>query len=270
MHTQNKRSTRGADVARDKRTKTRAPMTRVQKQLNAVLAVLLLVAVVFLGTSGYMYVNGKAQAKAASAEADAVLENRLIESDVTAESSGPTMLDMWKAKETFEKTGLKKGEAIGKLIIPKMKAELPIVEGVDPADLLKGVGHDHDTLLPLDNGQTVLSGHRDTVFKGIGVLEVGDTLTVSLPYGDFDYRITKTYIVDAKDRTVIVPHDSEILTVTTCYPFNFVGDAPDRYIINAEPMFDMQLLRAELAADEAYQAILGDDTNDVTEANDTP
>lgn len=220
--------------------------------INRLLIAVFVIGVGVIGVAGYQYFDTKAEGKAAQQEADNLLKHRTID---TKKQKGE-LLSKWKAKKKFEKKGIRKGKVMGKLLIPKLKAELPIVEGVDPNDLAKGVGHVSGTKLPLDNGQTVLSGHRDTVFKGIGRLKVGDKLTVSLPYGDFSYKITKTYVVDAKDRTVIVPHDHEVLTVTTCYPFNFIGNAPDRYIIQAKPTFDMKQLQAEKAAEKAYQQIM--------------
>jgi sortase A len=128
------------------------------------------------------------------------------------------------------------GEEVGLLVIPKLEAILPIVEVVEEDDLEKGVGHYTGTKYPGQNGQIVLSGHRDTVFRRLGELEIGDEFIVKMPYGDFTYVIERTQIVDADDRTVINPDiDEELLTVTTCYPFRYVGSAPDRYIIYAKP-----------------------------------
>lgn len=130
------------------------------------------------------------------------------------------------------------GDSIGILVIDRIDAYLPIVAGIDEDDLRKGVGHYDGTALPLDEDQIVLSGHRDTVFRRMGELEIGDIMTVKMPYGDFDYKITNTKVVSADDRTIIVPHEEEKLTVTTCYPFTYIGSAPDRYIIDAEPLHD--------------------------------
>lgn len=128
------------------------------------------------------------------------------------------------------------GEEIGLLVIPKLNETLPIVAGVEEDDLEKGVGHYTGTKYPGQKGQIVLSGHRDTVFRRLGELEIGDEFIVKMPYGDFTYVIERTKIVDADDRTVINPDiDEELLTVTTCYPFRYVGSAPDRYIIYAVP-----------------------------------
>lgn len=129
----------------------------------------------------------------------------------------------------------KKGEAIGILKIPRLEAELPIIEGTDEDELEKGVGHFSTTVFPGQPDQILLSGHRDTVFRSLGELEIGDLFQVSMPYGEYTYEITDSEIVDADDTTVIrstSPH--EILTVSTCYPFSYVGNAPYRYILNAK------------------------------------
>lgn len=144
------------------------------------------------------------------------------------------------SKNPIEKKDFKPnfGEAAGMLVIDKIEANLPIVEGTNEDDLKKGVGHYKGTAYPLEEDQIMLSGHRDTVFRRMGELEIGDILTVRMPYGDFDYEIVNTKIVSADDRTIIVPHDEETLTVSTCYPFRYIGNAPDRYIIDAKPIYD--------------------------------
>jgi sortase A len=127
------------------------------------------------------------------------------------------------------------GDAVGILDIPKIKAELAIIEGTDPDDLEKGVGHYKGSYFPGDNGQIVLSGHRDTVFRRLGELKIGDSLNMQMPYGDFTYEITHTKIVKADDTSIItLQNQEEELILTTCYPFRYVGNAPDRYIIYAK------------------------------------
>ncbi|MFD2443732.1 class D sortase [Bacillus sp. CGMCC 1.16607] len=129
---------------------------------------------------------------------------------------------------------IKNEEVLGLLRLPTIKEELPIVKGVTEDALEKGVGHYDGTALPNQNDQIVLSGHRDTVFRRLGELKVGDELIVDMTYGSYSYIIDETFIVDADDRTVIRPTAPlEKLTLTTCYPFHFVGNAPQRYIINA-------------------------------------
>jgi sortase A len=129
----------------------------------------------------------------------------------------------------------KTGEEFGKLIIPKLHAVLPVIEGTDPDELKKGAGHYSGSVLPGEDDNSVISGHRDTVFRSVGQLKKGDTLIVTTSAGKFTYYIKRTWIVDDDDRTVIVSHKGKkILTLTTCYPFDWIGYAPQRYIIQAE------------------------------------
>ena len=140
------------------------------------------------------------------------------------------------AKRKKKQSTLKVGSNIGQLIIPKIGAYLPVVEGTDDQSLKKGVGkyRGYGTVAPDQTGHVVLSGHRDTVFRKLGQLRIGDKLYVKYKNRIYTYQIRKTWITHAEDRTVIVPIPRPVLTVTTCYPFNYKGNAPDRYIIRAD------------------------------------
>ncbi|MGM0876780.1 MAG: class D sortase [Bacillota bacterium] len=127
-----------------------------------------------------------------------------------------------------------KGENIGELIIPKLEAKLPIYHGTDEEELEKGVGHFAGSVLPGENDNSVLSGHRDTVFRKLGEVGKGDLLVVQTSAGEFTYKVKKVRIVDKDDRTVIVPKPRATLTVSTCYPFDFIGASPERYILVAD------------------------------------
>ncbi|MHB8051476.1 MAG: class D sortase [Coriobacteriia bacterium] len=127
-----------------------------------------------------------------------------------------------------------KGDPVGTLVIPALDQTLPIVEGTDDAELKVGVGHYTQSVLPGEADNCVLSAHRDTHFSRLEELEVGDRLVVQTAAGTFTYEISGIRIVDKDDRTVIVPTDHAVLTLSTCYPFNYVGSAPDRYIISAD------------------------------------
>ncbi len=125
------------------------------------------------------------------------------------------------------------GDKIGSLIIPALEQEIPIIHGVGEDELEKGIGHFAQSVLPGENDNSVLSGHRDTVFRDLSKLQIGDQLIVRTSAGSFTYEINNTQIVDKDDQTIITPTDDAVLTVTTCYPFNYVGAAPDRYILSA-------------------------------------
>jgi sortase A len=125
------------------------------------------------------------------------------------------------------------GEEIGELYIPKLNATLPIYHGTNEDELEKGVGHFAGSVLPGETDNSVLSGHRDTVFRKLGEVGEGDWLIVRTSAGEFKYKVKKVRIVDEDDRTVIVPKPRATLTVSTCYPFEFIGSAPERYILVA-------------------------------------
>ncbi len=136
-------------------------------------------------------------------------------------------------KEELYPVRPKIGEEMGELMIPKLDATLPIFHGTNEEELEKGVGHFAGSVLPGEHDNSVLSGHRDTVFRKLGDVGVGDELVVRTSAGEFLYKVHKVRIVDADDRTVIVPKPRATLTVSTCYPFTFIGSAPERYILVA-------------------------------------
>ena len=125
------------------------------------------------------------------------------------------------------------GDNIGSLIIPGLNRKLPIFQGTGAKELKKGVGHFVQSVLPGEEDNCVFSGHRDTVFSKIGKLKIGDQLIVQTSDGTFIYQVNGTRIVHEDDKTVIVPMDHATLTMTTCYPFNVIGSATDRYIVSA-------------------------------------
>ncbi|XCS10839.1 class D sortase [Aeribacillus pallidus] len=150
-----------------------------------------------------------------------------------AEAAQPAPEKNTKAGKVLYPTRPKIGEQIGELFIPKLNAVLPIYHGTNEEELEKGVGHFAGSVLPGEADNSVLSGHRDTVFRRLGEVGKGDELIVTTSAGEFTYKIYKVRIVDKDDRTVIVPKPRATLTVSTCYPFHFIGSAPERYVLVA-------------------------------------
>src|SRR5690606_103564 len=136
--------------------------------------------------------------------------------------------------EVVYKNVPKKGERFADLIIPKLDLRLPVVEGTGEKELRKGIGHYTDSVLPGEPDNAVLAGHRES-FRDIGRLKKGDRIIVETKdEGTFVFTVRDTWITDKDDRTVIVSHDEAVLTLITCYPFNYIGAAPERYIVQAE------------------------------------
>ncbi|PGS52405.1 class D sortase [Bacillus sp. AFS041924] len=144
-----------------------------------------------------------------------------------------TNLKQIKKNEPLYKTYPKFGEEMGTLTIPRIESTLPIFHGTDEDELAKGIGHYAKSVMPGERDNSVLAGHRDTVFRHLGEVKIGDLLIVKTSAGTFTYKVHKIRIVDKDDRTVIIPKPRPTLTVSTCYPFNFIGHAPQRYILVA-------------------------------------
>lgn len=191
---------------------------------------LVIVGLGFLAVGGYQLYDTKMAQNKSLAEARSLLADKKTDTDAAENDD----IDNTDIAQSFSPG---QGDTVGILNIPRLEADLPIVEGTHEDELKHGVGHYGGTAYPLQQDQIVLSGHRDTVFRRMGELEIGDILNVEVEYGEFAYEIVDTKVVDADDRTIIVPTaPDEVLTVTTCYPFSYVGSAPDRYIITALPV----------------------------------
>jgi len=157
-----------------------------------------------------------------------------VTGDVTAPAETGPPSDMLNPDKILYPLNPAEGDIIGSLSIPVLKQKLPVIQGTDADELKKGVGHFIQSVLPGEEDNCVLSGHRDTVFAELGKLKISDQLIVQTSAGTFTYEIKRIRIVDKDDKTVIVPADHAVLTLTTCYPFFFIGNAPDRYILIAD------------------------------------
>ncbi|WP_400247777.1 sortase [Niallia sp. JL1B1071] len=125
-------------------------------------------------------------------------------------------------------------ETIGAIIVPNKSKTIPVYEGTSAKILEKGAGHYRKSALPGENNNIVLSAHRDTFFRFLKDLEKNDSLILETAEIDYEYKITKFSIVPLNDSTILTPKSRPILTLTTCYPFSFIGNAPKRYIVTAE------------------------------------
>lgn len=135
---------------------------------------------------------------------------------------------------------LKTGEIIGRIDIPRLKLSAAVAEGDDDKTLGNAVGHLPDTPLPWHRrGNVALAAHRDGLFRSLEGVRLNDDVRVVTSRGEFHYRVTKTHIVDPDDVWVIAPTDTPTITLITCYPFAFIGNAPRRFIVQAELVEDL-------------------------------
>jgi len=125
------------------------------------------------------------------------------------------------------------GAALFELSLPAHSAALTVVEGTTAAALRKGPGHLEGTPLPGEHGNVVIAGHRDTHFRVLKDVLIGDEIRVESARRDYTYRITDIRIVSPKDTHVLRPQSRAALTLITCYPFRYLGPAPERYVVQA-------------------------------------
>jgi sortase A len=125
---------------------------------------------------------------------------------------------------------------LGVLRIPSIGLAVPIYEGTDDATLDRGAGRIEGTAQLNEEGNVGIAAHRDGFFRGLKDLSLGDELTLQTWLADRRYRVTRLWITRPTDVSVIAPGTSDALTLVTCYPFYFVGSAPQRFIVRAEPI----------------------------------
>jgi len=125
------------------------------------------------------------------------------------------------------------GGSIGELVIPRLGLAVIVVQGDSAKILRRAVGHLPGTALPGESGNVVLAGHRDTFFRPLRNVRAGDVITLKTRDGDFEYLVESTAVVTPSDVKVLQPTGGRTLTLITCFPFFYLGPAPDRFVVRA-------------------------------------
>ncbi len=128
---------------------------------------------------------------------------------------------------------LTKGARVSHLEVPRLKQSLYVVEGSDEAALKTGPGHVQGTAMPGEEGNCVIAGHRDTHFRFLRNVRPGDRIFLETVEGRFCYRVTGTEIISPAKVEVLQPTKDPQLHLITCFPFQYVGHAPKRYVVSA-------------------------------------
>jgi sortase A len=125
------------------------------------------------------------------------------------------------------------GDLIAALSIPRVQLSAVVLHGSDPHTLRRGPGHLENTAWPGESGNVVIAGHRDSFFRPLRNVQVGDDVFMDTLQGQFRYQVTSLRVVSPHDVSVLEPTDEATLTLITCYPFWVLGSAPDRFIVRA-------------------------------------
>lgn len=125
------------------------------------------------------------------------------------------------------------GGVIGRIEIGRLGVSAMVVEGDSASLLRQAIGHVPETAMPGEQGNMALTGHRDTFFRPLRNIREGDVITLETAGGQYQYEVESTEIVPPSATEVLQSSGQQELTLITCYPFYFVGPAPDRFVVRA-------------------------------------
>jgi len=180
--------------------------------------------------------------RAARESAAAGPESRMAGKDLAARRGAPGSASETDRLDTFRPGGppapppAPEGSVLGRIEIPRVGVSSLVLEGVSGATLRRGVGHIAGTPLPRVTrlpGNLGLAGHRDTVFRGLKDIRKGDSINLDTLNGTYSYVVDWAQVVDPNDVGVLAASNQPELTLVTCYPFYYVGSAPERFVVRA-------------------------------------
>ncbi len=123
--------------------------------------------------------------------------------------------------------------AFARIEIPRLGVSAIVEEGTDEKTLARAVGLVDGSARPGELGNMVLAGHRDTFFRPLRKVRVNDRIRMVVPPNTYEYEVTAVRVVEPEETSVLASRGVEELTLVTCYPFRFVGPAPERFIVSA-------------------------------------
>jgi len=188
--------------------------------------VLLVLGLVLIGVSVAARIQGQISADLAIQNFEAV----------PLESAQNVDVSLWSAqrvRQYMERLAEKTDPPLAVLRIPKLSLQVPIFNGTDEWTLNRGAGRIIGTTRLGEVGNTGIAGHRDGFFRGLKDISPGDVVELTTPRGTERYVVTQTQITTPEDVSVLRPTATSSLTLVTCYPFYFVGNAPQRFIVHA-------------------------------------
>ena len=159
------------------------------------------------------------------------MENRRLEEALREERSGNNSSGARTCGTSARQAS--DGEPGGRLEIPRLRFSAIVLEGSDSRTLRLGVGRIPGTAEPGQEGNLVLGGHRDTFFRPLRGIRAGDFITLATAAGPYRYVVEWTAVVDPRDTGSLQATPERSLTLVTCYPFYYVGPAPQRFIVRA-------------------------------------
>jgi len=128
---------------------------------------------------------------------------------------------------------LVEGDVIGEIKVARLGLKAIVVQGDSSRVLRHAVGHLSQTALPGETGNVALAAHRDTLFRPLRDIRLGDIVTFDIPGQQFRYQVDSTLVVSPSESDVLQPSTARKLTLITCFPFGYIGPAPNRFVVHA-------------------------------------
>jgi len=170
----------------------------------------------------------------------------------------PVDFTLWakgRIRKYEESLLIESGQPLAVLSIEKLRLRIPVFEGTDELNLNRGVGRISGTAEPGEDGNIGIAGHRDGFFRGLESIVVGDVVELTTLKERATYVVDRIEVVDPEDVDVLQPRGRPSLTLITCFPFYFVGDAPKRYIVQAALKRSVAAPQVQRKAHEAVNAV---------------
>ena len=149
------------------------------------------------------------------------------------QSKFEAMLEKQTGSPQLPPPPLVEGDVIGEIQVPRLHLKAIVVQGDSHTILRRAVGHIPETALPGKPGNVALAGHRDTFFRPLRNIKLGDTITLQTAAGDFQYLVESTQVVPSGQIEVLSTTAVPTLTLITCFPFDYLGAAPNRFVVRA-------------------------------------
>jgi sortase A len=125
------------------------------------------------------------------------------------------------------------GDVLGEISVPRLQLEAVVVQGDSADDLKRAVGHLSNSALPGEHGNVALAAHRDTFFRPLRDIRIGDEIKLKTREHNYGYVVESMEVVAPSDISVLQPSTGHDLTLLTCYPFHYIGPAPKRFVVFA-------------------------------------
>jgi sortase A len=196
-------------------TEQKLDPTHVQRFLRWSQRILFITGILALGYVGFTLLDARLYQASAK---------RSLENQIQVEK---------EPHEIQPKPAIKPGDILGRLDIPRLGLSVVVLQGTGSRMLRRGIGHIEGTPLPAEAGNSGIAGHRDTFFRRLKDIRKNDEIQFQTTTGLFHYAVDWAKVVAPDDLSVLDPSAESSLTLVTCYPFYFVGPAPNRFVVRA-------------------------------------